>query len=86
MALRQKQLNASINTTGTAKVPEQTPPLPPPSKRTKTFNSANFKKSTDKEKSEKTIDSKPEIEVQGNALVRCGRFRTVGRRRRRMRT
>lgn len=33
MALRQKQLNASINTTGTAKVPEQTPPLPPPSKR-----------------------------------------------------
>lgn len=34
MALQKKQLNASINTTGTAKVPEQAPPLPPPSKRT----------------------------------------------------
>jgi len=29
MALRQKQLNASINTSGTAKVPDSMPPQPP---------------------------------------------------------
>ena len=29
MALRQKQLNASINTSGTTKVPDSMPPQPP---------------------------------------------------------
>lgn len=43
MALRQKQLNSSINTTGTSKVPEGQPP-PPPNKRTLTVYQANFKK------------------------------------------
>lgn len=33
MAMRQKQLNASINSTGTAKVPEGQPPSVPPNKR-----------------------------------------------------
>ncbi len=33
MAMRQKQLNASINTSGTAKVPDNLPPQPP-NKRT----------------------------------------------------
>jgi hypothetical protein len=36
MALRQKQLNASINNTGNTKVAEQQAPPLPPSKRTHT--------------------------------------------------
>jgi len=37
MALRQKQLNASINTTGAPKVAEGHPPPVPPNKRTLYF-------------------------------------------------
>jgi hypothetical protein len=59
MALRQKQLNASINNTGNGKVlDQQTPPLPP-SKRSGPFDSANFKKRDSmNEKSEKSIETK----------------------------
>lgn len=51
--MRQKQLNASINTTGTTKVLDQAPnvPPPPPSKRISGYTIANFKKKDDKEKS-----------------------------------
>lgn len=64
MAMRQKQLNSSINTSGAPKVAEQAPPMPP-SKRILVDNAANFKKSekpaNEKEKSEKSIEGQPDI-------------------------
>jgi hypothetical protein len=42
MAMRQKQLNETINKTGTGKEPEK--PSMPPSKRKSIVNAANFKK------------------------------------------
>lgn len=59
-ALRQKQLNASINTSGTPKNPDQQQPPLPPSK-------PNFKKRESTPGSEKS-EPKTEIEVQGASI------------------
>lgn len=52
MAMRQKQLNASINTSGATKVPDNLPPQPP-NKRT-----ASNKKPTSKRNNQWAINKK----------------------------